>query len=125
MAEPVRLVELVGALALATDLGTGQPLEHAIRAALLSVRIAELSGLDEDATAEVVKEVVGADAPPSLLNAVHARTAGNPFFVTEVARLYALRGGDPIDVPKGVQQVLTRRLAHLSQQGAEILALAA
>jgi hypothetical protein len=85
----------------------------------------ELSGLDEAATAMVVKGVVGADAPPSLLSAVHARTAGNPFFAVEVARLYALRGGDSIDVPKGVQQVLTRRLAHLSQPGTEILALAA
>jgi len=85
----------------------------------------ELSGLDEDATAEVVKSVVGGDAPPDLLTAVHARTAGNPFFATEVARLYSLRGGDVIDVPKGVQQVLTRRLAHLSQDAAEMLAVAA
>jgi HD-GYP domain-containing protein (c-di-GMP phosphodiesterase class II) len=40
----VRAAELVGALSLATDLGTGQPLEHALRTAVLAVRLAELAG---------------------------------------------------------------------------------
>jgi HD-GYP domain-containing protein (c-di-GMP phosphodiesterase class II) len=35
---------VVGALSLATDLGTGQPLEHALRTAALAVRIGELAG---------------------------------------------------------------------------------
>ena len=34
-----RLAELVSALSLATDLGTGQPMEHALRTCLLSVRL--------------------------------------------------------------------------------------
>jgi len=34
----------VGALSLATDLGTGQPLEHALRTAVLAVRLGELAG---------------------------------------------------------------------------------
>jgi HD-GYP domain-containing protein (c-di-GMP phosphodiesterase class II) len=41
---PVRAAELVGALSIATDLGTGQPLEHAMRTAVLAVRLGELSG---------------------------------------------------------------------------------
>ena len=41
---PVRAAEVVGALSLATDLGTGQPLEHALRTALLAVRLGELAG---------------------------------------------------------------------------------
>src|SRR4051794_9230689 len=41
---PVRAAEVVGALSLATDLGTGQPLEHALRTAVLSVRLGELAG---------------------------------------------------------------------------------
>ena len=40
----IRAAELVGALSLATDLGTGQPLEHALRSALLAVRLGELAG---------------------------------------------------------------------------------
>src|SRR3954449_5475422 len=41
---PIRAAELVGALSLATDLGTGQPLEHAMRSAVLAVRLGELAG---------------------------------------------------------------------------------
>ena len=42
--QPIRAAEVVGALSLATDLGTGQPLEHALRAAVLAVRLGELAG---------------------------------------------------------------------------------
>mgnify|MGYP000386125681 CR=1 FL=1 len=41
---PVRAAEVIGALSLATDLGTGQPLEHALRTAVLAVRLGELAG---------------------------------------------------------------------------------
>src|SRR6266516_1524103 len=42
--QPLRAAELVGALSLATDLGTGQQLEHALRTAVLAVRLGELAG---------------------------------------------------------------------------------
>ena len=42
--QPIRAAEVVGALSLATDLGTGQPLEHALRSAVLAVRLGELAG---------------------------------------------------------------------------------
>ena len=42
--QPIRAAELVGAISLATDLGTGQPLEHALRTAVLAVRLGELAG---------------------------------------------------------------------------------
>jgi HD-GYP domain-containing protein (c-di-GMP phosphodiesterase class II) len=48
----VRTAELVGALALATDLGTGQPLEHALRTALLAERLGALAGVGEDERAD-------------------------------------------------------------------------
>ncbi len=41
---PIRAAEVIGALSLATDLGTGQPLEHALRTAVLAVRLGELAG---------------------------------------------------------------------------------
>ncbi len=41
---PIRAAEVVGALSLATDLGTGQPHEHALRTAVLAVRLGELAG---------------------------------------------------------------------------------
>ena len=42
--QPIRAAEVVGAISLATDLGTGQPLEHALRSAVLAVRLGELAG---------------------------------------------------------------------------------
>ena len=42
--QPIRAAEVVGALSLATDLGTGQPLEHALRSAVLAARLGELAG---------------------------------------------------------------------------------
>ncbi|MGH2354336.1 MAG: HD domain-containing phosphohydrolase, partial [Chloroflexota bacterium] len=47
MAE-LRLAELVTALSLATDLGMGQPMEHALRTCLLSLRLGEALGLGRD-----------------------------------------------------------------------------
>ncbi|HMI98371.1 MAG TPA: HD domain-containing phosphohydrolase [Gaiellaceae bacterium] len=41
---PIRAAEVVGALSIATDLGTGQPLEHALRTAVLAVQLGELAG---------------------------------------------------------------------------------
>jgi HD-GYP domain-containing protein (c-di-GMP phosphodiesterase class II) len=43
----VRLAELVAMISLGTDLGTGQPMEHAMRQSLIALRLAERLGLDE------------------------------------------------------------------------------
>jgi HD-GYP domain-containing protein (c-di-GMP phosphodiesterase class II) len=50
--QPIRAAELVGALSLATDLGTGQPLEHALRTAVLAVGLGELAGASADELAD-------------------------------------------------------------------------
>ena len=52
MGHPIRAAELVGALSLATDLGTGQPLEHALRTAVLAVRLGELAGASPEELAD-------------------------------------------------------------------------
>jgi HD-GYP domain-containing protein (c-di-GMP phosphodiesterase class II) len=49
---PIRAAEVVGALSVATDLGTGQPLEHAMRTAVLAVRLGELSGASAEELAD-------------------------------------------------------------------------
>jgi HD-GYP domain-containing protein (c-di-GMP phosphodiesterase class II) len=43
----VRLAELVAMISLGTDLGMGQPMEHAMRQSLIALRLAERLGLDE------------------------------------------------------------------------------
>jgi HD-GYP domain-containing protein (c-di-GMP phosphodiesterase class II) len=45
---PIRLAEFVAAWSLATDLGTGQPMQHALRACLLAVRLGTLLGIDDE-----------------------------------------------------------------------------
>src|SRR6266550_7111661 len=50
--QPIRAAEVIGALSLATDLGTGQPLEHALRTAVLAVRLGELAGASEQELAD-------------------------------------------------------------------------
>jgi DNA-binding CsgD family transcriptional regulator len=48
----LRLAELVACLTLATDLATGQPLEHGLRRTLLAMWLGAASGLDEAELAE-------------------------------------------------------------------------
>jgi HD-GYP domain-containing protein (c-di-GMP phosphodiesterase class II) len=50
--QPLRAAELVAALSVATDLGTGQPLEHAVRSAVLAVRLGELAGASAEELAD-------------------------------------------------------------------------
>src|ERR1051326_1135912 len=49
----IRLAELMAALSLATDLGMGQPLEHALCSCVLAVRLGESLGLGEEDLREV------------------------------------------------------------------------
>lgn len=49
---PLRLAELVATLSIAADLGTGHPMERALRACLLALGIGEALGCDEAAMAD-------------------------------------------------------------------------
>ena len=44
----VRLAELVAVLSLASDLGMGQPMEHAMRTCLIALRLGDELGLEGD-----------------------------------------------------------------------------
>lgn len=97
-----------------------------LRALPVAVERLMLGGLHRTAVAELVFDVLGNAPTTDLAARIAVRTGGNPFFVREVARLQASRGaGADLVVPPGVQQVLQRRLARLSQQCCEVLATAA
>jgi HD-GYP domain-containing protein (c-di-GMP phosphodiesterase class II) len=49
----VRLAELVAVLSLASDLGMGQPMEHAMRQCLIAMRLGDRLGLNEDERASL------------------------------------------------------------------------
>src|ERR671929_1784428 len=45
--------ELIAALSLATDLGTGQPMDHALRTCIVGVELARRAGLDDSSVGAV------------------------------------------------------------------------
>ena len=89
--------------------------------------------LAQDEVARILAALVGRPPPPAVAHAVHARTAGNPFFVVQVAREIAPKlAGTPVAweealarVPTAVRQVVGGRLAHLAERTRDVLALAA
>src|SRR6476661_3372189 len=76
----VRLNEVLVALSLATDLGLGQPAEHMVRAARISMRLGERLGLDDRQRA-------------SLYDVSILTYVGCPVYGNEAATLF----GDDID----------------------------
>ena len=91
-----------------------------------SVRRVLLPPLDEATVAALMSSVAGPGLAGQDAAILRARTGGNPFFVQEVARLVAARGpAATLMVPPGVQEVLQRRLARLSQPCVSLLTAAA
>ncbi|GAA3235105.1 BTAD domain-containing putative transcriptional regulator [Actinocorallia longicatena] len=90
------------------------------------VRI-ELAGLSGDDVAELVGGLCGATVEPKTLAAIAERTAGNPFFVRETARLLDASGAESAvqDVPSGVGDVVRRRVARLPAVAQSVLRHAA
>ncbi|HEX4902437.1 MAG TPA: HD domain-containing phosphohydrolase [Acidimicrobiales bacterium] len=84
----VRLCEVLAAISMATDLGLGQPSEHMVRSACLSMRIGERLGLDSAQLATLYDV--------SLLTYV-----GCPVYGNEAAMLF----GDDIDFRAGTYGV--------------------
>ncbi|MGQ5259757.1 BTAD domain-containing putative transcriptional regulator [Micromonospora sp. ZYX-F-536] len=73
-----------------------------------------LAGLSVPATGELARTVVGAELDPPTVRLIHHRSGGNPFFVRELAQLYATEGGAALAaVPPGVRDVIRHRLAQL------------
>lgn len=80
--------------------------------------LVQLTGLTAAEVGQLLEKTCGERPPAQLIQAVHDRTAGNPFFAQQIARLLAARGA-PLDrapvtgVPPAVGDVLARRLARL------------
>ncbi|MEO3783154.1 BTAD domain-containing putative transcriptional regulator [Actinocorallia sp. B10E7] len=90
------------------------------------VRI-ELSGIDAKAVAELVGRMCGAEVDRRTLAAIAERTAGNPFFVRETARLLDAEGAEAAlhEVPSGVGDVLRRRISRLPAAAQTVMRTAA
>ncbi|KIH98069.1 SARP family transcriptional regulator [Streptomonospora alba] len=73
-----------------------------------------LEGLSLVDTGRIVAEVARRGADEATVAAIHRRSGGNPFYVRELARLYADQGARALDaVPPGVGDLIRHRLADL------------
>lgn len=87
-----------------------------------------LAGLPEPHVRELVRAAAGRDVDDPTARAIHRRTAGNPFFVRELARLLTDSDAhtDALeDVPVGVRDVIRHRLAGLPEGPRAVLRHAA
>ena len=80
-----------------------------------------LSGLSAGDTAQLMAGITGQQPPHEMVKLVHARTDGNPFFVTEIARLPSVEARA---VPENVRAAISQRLSRLSQIANQILVVA-
>jgi hypothetical protein len=92
--------------------------------------LVQLTGLTTDEVADLFHKTGGERPSAELARAVQERTAGNPFFVTQIARLISTQGASlehvaMSGVPPAVGEVLARRLARLPTDVAALLGAAA
>ena len=96
---------------------------------------AVLRGLSRDDVQGLIARAAGSTPPPTLVDVLHARTEGNPLFLTELVRLllqegeltperWHLQQGLRLKIPEGVREVIGRRLNRLSQHCVQMLTLA-
>ncbi|WP_037303135.1 AfsR/SARP family transcriptional regulator [Amycolatopsis orientalis] len=85
-----------------------------------------LGGLPEAEVAALVRVTTGQDVDPETAAVLHRRTAGNAFFVRELARLLAAEGPAALDaVPPGVRDVVRHRTRALPDTVRSVLFRAA
>jgi tetratricopeptide (TPR) repeat protein len=82
-----------------------------------------LRGLTADATAELLEAVGSTAVLPMLVERIHARAEGNPFYTIQLARLLGEDTGD--EVPASVRDAIRRRLGMLPDDTVAALVVAA
>ncbi|WP_203702358.1 BTAD domain-containing putative transcriptional regulator [Asanoa iriomotensis] len=78
---------------------------------------------------ELIRRETGQEPDADVARGIHARTAGNPFFVRELSRLLndggSLRDGEAAGVPATVRDVVRDRLTGLDDTARDLLQVAA
>lgn len=99
-AAKLHMVELLGAISLATDLGTGQPHFHGVRASVLAAAVAHQLGLDDQGVADVQRVAL-------------LRSLGCTADTRETARM---AGGDDLAFLSGMAPVAMGAKAEMGRQ---------
>lgn len=83
-----------------------------------------LTGLGRDEVGALMAVTTGREPAPHLVDEVHRRTGGNPFFVEQTARLW--HSGSPVStIPPGVREAVRQRLSLLPDAVVSLLTTAA
>ncbi len=90
---------------------------------LPQVRRLELQRFDAGELRRQIEAILEAPPSPDLLESIHRRTSGNPFFVEELIACGA--GADPRRLPDDLRDVLLARVGGLSDRSQEVLGIAA
>jgi len=80
----------------------------------------ELGGLNQADVGRLLTAATGARPSEAFVRLVHGRTEGNPFFVTEVARLLG-KNNAVFRIPASVTSALAKRLSRLSDFANQLL----
>ncbi|SCE65651.1 ATP-binding protein [Micromonospora saelicesensis] len=102
--------------------------EHPLRPLLMPLvakaTTITLTGFTRDEVAALMTRTAGREPESSLVDEVHRRTGGNPFFVEQTARLW--HADDAVGtIAPGVREAVRRRLAQLPAAVVEALTVAA
>lgn len=117
------------------ELSRGHPLAKSLAtlARARGFKRVHLRGLGSGEVDRMVEVIGDITLPSDLIEEIHVRTEGNPFFVKEVARDLARevaeRGGNfdsvKFRIPEGVREAIGVRLDNLSEQCNQVLRTAA
>ncbi|MBQ1021743.1 AAA family ATPase [Micromonospora sp. D93] len=102
--------------------------EHPLRPLLMPMvakaTTITLTGFSRDEVAKLMARTAGREPGAGLVDEVHRRTGGNPFFVEQTARLW--HADDTVGaIAPGVREAVRRRLAQLPAAVVEALTVAA
>jgi DNA-binding CsgD family transcriptional regulator len=119
-------------LLLARRATAGDELPLGLARALPDARVERLvpGGLSLGALHELVKARVGVSLPRPLLGQLAQSSAGNPFFALEMARAYVGRPeaqelGEPLRVPRSVEDLVAAHVDRLSDTARQVALVAA
>ncbi|MGW6458449.1 ATP-binding protein [Streptomyces sp. NPDC055078] len=103
----------------------GHPLQRLILPlAARAAATVTLTGLTREEVGTLITLTAGVEPAPDLVDEVHRRTGGNPFFVEQTVRIW--RSGSPVTtVAPGVREAVRRRLSLLPEPVTGVLETAA
>ncbi|MGC4826789.1 ATP-binding protein [Micromonospora arida] len=100
------------------------PLRPLLMPLLAKATTITLTGLSRDEVAALMARTAGRAPDADLVDEVHRRTGGNPFFIEQTARLWHADDAAGTIAP-GVREAVRRRLAQLPPSVVEALTVAA